>query len=63
LKPGVKGPKLLRALESVLKPTAALSAGYPALMPTYEGQIGEVELVQIIAFLKAEAASGEESGE
>lgn len=38
--------------ESILNPAASIVAGYQALMPTYQGQIGEEELIQLIAYIK-----------
>jgi cytochrome c oxidase subunit 2 len=45
--------------ESILAPRAKLSAGYQALMPTYEGQIGESQIMQLIAYLKTLAETPE----
>jgi cytochrome c oxidase subunit 2 len=39
--------------DSILKPRARIAAGYQALMPSYEGKIGEGELVQIVAYIKS----------
>lgn len=39
--------------ESILDPNAKLLAGYPAVMPTYRGQISEPELLLILAYLKS----------
>jgi cytochrome c oxidase subunit 2 len=39
--------------ESILNPTARIVAGYQALMPTYQGQVGEEELIQLIAYIKS----------
>lgn len=44
--------------ESILKPMAAKVAGFDPVMPTYEGQLGEEQILQIIAYLKS--LSGEE---
>jgi cytochrome c oxidase subunit 2 len=40
--------------ESILKPNAKIVAGYrrPSLMPPYEGEVNEEELLQLIAFLR-----------
>jgi cytochrome c oxidase subunit 2 len=43
--------RYLRA--SILNPRAHIVAGYPPIMPPYEGQISEEGLVQIIAYIKA----------
>jgi cytochrome c oxidase subunit 2 len=39
--------------ESILVPTAKLVAGFPPLMPTYQGVINEEQLVQLIAYIKS----------
>jgi cytochrome c oxidase subunit 2 len=39
--------------ESILRPAAKVVAGYQPLMPSYEGQIGEEGLMQLIAEIKA----------
>jgi cytochrome c oxidase subunit 2 len=39
--------------ESILYPQNALVQGYPAIMPTFQGQISEDDLVQLIAYLKS----------
>jgi cytochrome c oxidase subunit 2 len=44
--------------ESILNPTARIVAGYQALMPTYQGQVGEEELIQLIAYIKGLEAAG-----
>jgi cytochrome c oxidase subunit II len=38
--------------ESILKPLAKVVKGFDPIMPTYEGQIGEEQILQIIAYLK-----------
>jgi cytochrome c oxidase subunit 2 len=38
--------------ESILRPNAKVVAGFAANMPTYEGQISEQNLFQLIAYLK-----------
>jgi cytochrome c oxidase subunit 2 len=35
-----------------------ITKGYPALMPTYEGQVGEEQILQIIAYLKTLGTPG-----
>jgi len=42
--------------ESILNPKAKVVAGYPPIMPTYEGQLNEEELLQLIAYIKSLAA-------
>lgn len=38
---------------SILQPSAEIVAGYPNVMPTFQGQISDEELAQLIAYLKA----------
>ena len=39
--------------ESILRPAAQVSAGYQQIMPTYQGQLSEVSLLQLIAYIKS----------
>lgn len=39
--------------ESILFPSEKIVAGYPAIMPTFKGQINEEQLLQLIAFIKS----------
>ena len=39
--------------ESILYPQAKLATGYPPVMPTYQGQIREEELMQLVAYIKS----------
>jgi cytochrome c oxidase subunit 2 len=48
--------------ESILNPAAKVVAGYQALMPTYQGQISEEGLVQMIDYLKSLTRPNEASG-
>jgi cytochrome c oxidase subunit 2 len=38
--------------ESILKPMAKVVKGFDPIMPTYEGQLGEEQILQILAYLK-----------
>jgi cytochrome c oxidase subunit II len=38
--------------ESILFPSEKIVAGYPAIMPTFKGQINEEQLLQLIAYIK-----------
>ena len=38
--------------ESILNPQAKIVAGYQAVMPTFQGLLGEEEIMQLIAYLK-----------
>jgi cytochrome c oxidase subunit 2 len=39
--------------ESIINPRAKIVAGYPSIMPTYQGQISDEGLQQIVAYLKS----------
>lgn len=39
--------------ESILQPAAKLVAGYEPVMPTYQGQLGEEQVIQLLAYLKS----------
>ena len=43
--------------DSILKPRAKITAGYQALMPSFEGKISEDELVAIVAYIKSLAVA------
>jgi cytochrome c oxidase subunit 2 len=45
--------------ESILRPQAKVVAGFQPIMPTFEGQIGEEGLMQLVAYIKSLAAPGE----
>jgi cytochrome c oxidase subunit 2 len=44
--------------ESILLPNARIAAGYTPVMPTYQGQISEEGLLQLIAYLRSLGAGG-----
>jgi cytochrome c oxidase subunit 2 len=39
--------------ESILNPRAKVVAGYPPIMPAFQGQISEEGLLQLIAYIKS----------
>jgi cytochrome c oxidase subunit 2 len=39
--------------ESILNPGAKIVGGYPNVMPTYQGQVTEEELMQLMAYIKS----------
>jgi cytochrome c oxidase subunit 2 len=39
--------------ESIVNPMAKVTAGYQPLMPTYQGQLSEEQLLQLIAYIKS----------
>jgi cytochrome c oxidase subunit 2 len=42
--------------ESIVDPTAKITAGYDPIMPTYQGQISEERLLQLIAYVRSLAS-------
>ena len=39
--------------ESILNPKAKMVAGYQAIMPTFQGQVSEEQILQLIAYIKS----------
>jgi len=39
--------------ESILTPTAKMVAGFPPLMPTFQGVVNEEQLAQLTAYIKS----------
>jgi cytochrome c oxidase subunit 2 len=39
--------------ESILNPQAKIVTGFPPTMPTFQGQISDQEIDEIIAFIKS----------
>jgi len=39
--------------ESIVNPQAKIVEGYQALMPTFQGQVSEEDLMQLITYIKA----------
>ena len=49
--------------ESILNPNAKVVAGYrPDVMPTFQGQVSEEQLLQLIVYIKSLADSGTTTG-
>jgi cytochrome c oxidase subunit 2 len=44
--------------ESIINPQAKLVNGFGPIMPTFQGQISEEQLVQILAYIKSLPAAG-----
>jgi cytochrome c oxidase subunit 2 len=44
--------------ESILNPQAKIVAGYPPIMPTYQGQVTEEQLTQLIAYVRTLGGGG-----
>jgi cytochrome c oxidase subunit 2 len=47
--------------ESIINPQAKLVAGFGPIMPTFQGQVSEDQLVQLLAFIKSLQASNTQS--
>src|SRR5262249_19751594 len=45
--------------ESILTPSAKVVAGWEPIMPTFQGQVTEEQLVQLIAYLKSLSSTDE----
>ena len=39
--------------ESIINPQAKIVAGFTGIMPTFQGQVSEDQLLQLIAFIKS----------
>jgi cytochrome c oxidase subunit II len=48
--------------ESIVNPLAKVTAGFPAVMPAYQGQLTEEQLLQIIEYIKSLPPRGRENG-
>jgi cytochrome c oxidase subunit 2 len=48
--------------ESILNPQAKLVGGFGPIMPTFQGQVSEDQLVQLLAFIKSLPGGGAEAG-
>jgi cytochrome c oxidase subunit 2 len=48
--------------ESIMTPTAKIVAGYAPLMPTFQGQVSEEQLSQLIAYVKSLKQGSGQSG-
>ena len=44
--------------ESILNPTSKVVKGFQPIMPTFQGQVSEEDLVKLLAYVKSLAASG-----
>ena len=42
--------------ESIVNPTAKMVAGFPPLMPTFQGVVSEEQIAQLTAYIKTLAA-------
>src|SRR6202035_1404444 len=47
--------------ESILSPAAKVTAGWEPIMPTFQGQVTEEQLVQLVAYVKSLAAPAREA--
>jgi cytochrome c oxidase subunit II len=47
--------------DSILMPQSQIVAGYDPVMPSYEGQISEPDLLQILAYIKSLGRNGEDT--
>ncbi len=49
--------------ESILNPTAKLVAGFQPVMPTFQGQLNEEQILQLIQYIKSLKAPGDRTGQ
>lgn len=49
--------------ESILEPMAKIVAGYEPLMPTFRGQVGEEDILALIAYIKSQNENQPPAGE
>ncbi len=47
--------------ESILNPTAKVAAGFAPIMPTFQGQVGEDDLIRLLSYVKSIPAAGTQS--
>jgi cytochrome c oxidase subunit 2 len=45
--------------QSILEPASQVVAGYEPIMPAFRGQISEEALLQLLAYIRSRAGSGE----
>jgi cytochrome c oxidase subunit 2 len=45
--------------ESILDPKAKIAAGYPPVMPTFQGQVTEEQILALIAYIKSLSPAGQ----
>ena len=43
--------------DSILEPRSQIVAGYPPIMPSFAGQIGEDDVFKLVAYIKSLATS------
>ena len=48
--------------ESILNPTAKITAGWEPVMPTFQGQVSEEQLTQLIAYVQSLGATSQTAG-
>jgi cytochrome c oxidase subunit 2 len=47
--------------ESILNPTAKVAAGYQPIMPTFQGQVSEDDLIRLLAYVRSMPAPGSQA--
>ncbi|MFL6334050.1 MAG: c-type cytochrome, partial [Pyrinomonadaceae bacterium] len=45
--------------ESILNPQAKIAAGFQNIMPTFQGQLNEEQILQLVAYLRSLAPAGQ----
>ncbi|MBV9925375.1 MAG: cytochrome c oxidase subunit II [Acidobacteria bacterium] len=48
--------------ESILNPQAKIAAGFQNIMPTFQGQVSEEQVLQLVAYIRSLAPAGQQQG-
>jgi cytochrome c oxidase subunit 2 len=48
--------------ESILTPQAKIAAGFQNIMPTFQGQLSEEQILQLVAYVRSLAPAGQQQG-
>jgi len=49
--------------DAILLPNKEIVAGYPPVMPSYAGQLGEDEIMKLIAYIQSLAPASDNQGD
>jgi cytochrome c oxidase subunit 2 len=48
--------------ESILNPQAHIAAGFQNIMPTFQGQLNEEQILQLVAYVRSLGPAGQQQG-
>src|SRR3712207_3690826 len=48
--------------ESILNPQAKIAAGFQNIMPTFQGQLSEEQILQLVAYIRSLGPAGQQGG-